>query len=307
MQEMPENCREAGFDLKSCMIPENNIMAGAREISQYLHDFNGNLTLALAAYNAGEGSVLRFHGVPPYKETEDYVRIVPQFYKQFQASGKPIENLNTVREKIDELARNLNTLRQQHELSVKNGTPTPCMAQLQNKKPVGAGAYGALSCAIYSMKPDWSVVAEIESKAATLLSSDGSDGMVYKGGKFPWPTKGQLTGFFGENRGNHIHQGVDIAAPSGTPIYAVADGVVTVSKADPNGFGWFITIDHGGGISTLYGHMYPNTVTVQVGQRVSKGQMIARIGDNGHSTGAHLHFEVHQDGKPVDPLQLIGK
>ncbi|MBN2910982.1 M23 family metallopeptidase [Polycladomyces sp. WAk] len=154
------------------------------------------------------------------------------------------------------------------------------------------------------MKPDWSVVAAIESKAATLLSSNG---MVYKGGKFPWPAKGELTGVFGENRGDHIHQGVDIAAPSGTPMYAVADGVVKISKADPGGYGWYVMIDHGGGVTTLYGHMYPETVKVKIGQRVSKGQMIAQVGNNGRSTGAHLHFEVRQNGKPVDPLQWIGK
>lgn len=135
--------------------------------------------------------------------------------------------------------------------------------------------------------------------------------LIYKGGKFPWPTLGHLTAPFGEVRPGHIHKGIDIGAPIGTPIYAEADGVVTRSKSDPGGFGWYIVINHGDlngrQIETWYGHMYENTVKVHVGEKVKKGQIIAAVGSNGHSTGPHLHFEVHVNGTPVNPLSWIGR
>jgi murein DD-endopeptidase MepM/ murein hydrolase activator NlpD len=130
--------------------------------------------------------------------------------------------------------------------------------------------------------------------------------MKNTGGRFPWPCEGRITSGFGMRWGR-MHKGVDIANLSGTPIYSVADGVVTVAKTDPGGFGFYIVIDHGRGISTLYAHMYPSTVKVQVGQQVKKGQLIAEIGSNGHSTGSHLHFEVHVNNKPVDPMSFLMK
>ena len=69
-----------------------------------------------------------------------------------------------------------------------------------------------------------------------------------------------------------------------------------------SGYGWVIVIDHGSGLTTVYGHMYSSTVLVSTGQRVSKGQRIASIGNNGRSTGPHLHFEVRKNGIPQNPM-----
>jgi murein DD-endopeptidase MepM/ murein hydrolase activator NlpD len=170
--------------------------------------------------------------------------------------------------------------------------------------------FGKLACALYAMKPDWSFGEQVE--AAALTYEPANSGMTFysnmknTGGLFPWPCEGDVSSGFGMRWGK-MHKGVDIANSLGTPIYAVADGVVTVAKADPGGFGFFIVIDHGNGISTLYGHIYPETVKVKVGQHVKKGQLIAAIGSNGHSTGPHLHFEVHVNDTPVDPVHYLMK
>jgi murein DD-endopeptidase MepM/ murein hydrolase activator NlpD len=176
--------------------------------------------------------------------------------------------------------------------------------------------FGKLACALYAMKLDWSFVDQVEATALTYEPADSSpanphlkstnSNMKNTGGLFPWPCEGTITSGFGMRWGK-MHKGVDIANSLGTPIYAVADGVVTVAKADPGGFGFYIVIDHGNGISTLYGHIYPETVKVKVGQHVKKGQLIAAIGSNGHSTGPHLHFEVHINDSPVDPMQYLMK
>ena len=101
-----------------------------------------------------------------------------------------------------------------------------------------------------------------------------------------------------------MHEGVDIGAPEGTPIVAAADGVV-IKSGPASGYGWVIVIDHGGGLTTVYGHMYHSTVVVSQGEAVSKGQKIASIGNNGRSTGPHLHFEVRMNGNSLDPLKYL--
>jgi murein DD-endopeptidase MepM/ murein hydrolase activator NlpD len=99
-----------------------------------------------------------------------------------------------------------------------------------------------------------------------------------------------------------MHEGIDIAAPVGTSIVAPAEGVVIFSGRK-SGYGLTVVIDHGGEISTLFGHN--SKVFVHEGDKVTKGQEISRVGNSGTSTGPHLHYEVHRDGAPVDPSEFI--
>jgi murein DD-endopeptidase MepM/ murein hydrolase activator NlpD len=101
-----------------------------------------------------------------------------------------------------------------------------------------------------------------------------------------------------------LHAGQDIAAKCGTPIYAAHAG--TVTHAGPGGgYGNLITIDHGGLVSTAYGHMYPQGIFVHAGEQVVAGQNIAQVGNTGQSTGCHLHFEVRIAGTAIDPLPYM--
>ncbi len=104
-------------------------------------------------------------------------------------------------------------------------------------------------------------------------------------------------------RGNRRrHNGIDLAGPIGTPIYATADGVV--SKAQWfGGYGRYIQIEHGGAMQTRYGHM--SRLNVRANQRVRKGEVIGYMGSSGRSTGSHLHYEVRISGKPVNPLPYM--
>lgn len=95
--------------------------------------------------------------------------------------------------------------------------------------------------------------------------------------------------------GKDFHDGIDYAAPTGTPILAAASGTVLYAGA-ASGFGNWIVIDHNNGYYTVYGHMYNNGIYVSAGQQVSQGQKIGAVGSNGHSTGSHLHFEVDRAG-----------
>ncbi|WP_305779463.1 M23 family metallopeptidase [Nocardia nova] len=116
-------------------------------------------------------------------------------------------------------------------------------------------------------------------------------------GGFALPARGVFTSGYGGRWGT-FHYGIDIAAPIGSPIYAVADGTV-IDAGPAQGFGLWVRIRHDDGTISVYGHMYD--FSVSVGERVRAGQQIARIGNRGDSTGPHLHFEILIGGQHVDP------
>lgn len=98
------------------------------------------------------------------------------------------------------------------------------------------------------------------------------------------------------------HKGIDLAAPTGTPIYATADG--TVSRAGPySSYGNYVAIEHGGKIQTRYAHM--SRIAVEAGTKVKKGELIGYVGSTGRSTGPHLHYEVRVDGEAVNPVPYM--
>ncbi|MBS3968081.1 MAG: M23 family metallopeptidase [Truepera sp.] len=122
-----------------------------------------------------------------------------------------------------------------------------------------------------------------------------------------WPVHGRLTSFFGPRRlgmgTSNFHSGLDIAAPTGTPVVAARAGTVTFAGWSNRGFGNLVKIRHAGGAETWYAHF--SRILVTVGQQVRQGEVVGRIGSTGISTGPHLHFEVHEGGRPHDPLRFL--
>ncbi len=123
---------------------------------------------------------------------------------------------------------------------------------------------------------------------------------------FLWPARGVFTSGFGIRRHpifgiRHLHTGVDIAASWGAPVLAAADGRV-IYAGWFGGYGKIVIIDHGQGMSTLYGHLLQ--MLVSAGDAVHRGQPIGRIGSTGYSTGPHLHFEIRVNGRPVNPTSF---
>ena len=116
-----------------------------------------------------------------------------------------------------------------------------------------------------------------------------------------WPVNGTITSGFGMRWGR-MHEGIDIAGAGGTAIAAAAAGTVIVAGW-VGGYGNMVVIDHGGGISTGYGHM--SSLAVSVGQAVGQGTVVGGMGTTGHSTGVHLHFEVRVNGTAVNPLGYL--
>jgi murein DD-endopeptidase MepM/ murein hydrolase activator NlpD len=120
-----------------------------------------------------------------------------------------------------------------------------------------------------------------------------------------WPLKGYVTKEFyttGGEKSEHYHPGMDIAAKRNTPIKTSAEGIVVTSGWDDT-YGYVVLVDHGFGLTTLYGHNARNLT--KVGDRVARGQTIGFVGSTGKSTAPHLHFEVKKNGVPVNPRNYL--
>lgn len=154
--------------------------------------------------------------------------------------------------------------------------------------------------------------ARLQSDAGNGTSSSGSAVAppVFSGGQFQWPsnTTRLVTSPYGYRihpvtGRSRFHSGIDIGASYGTDILAASDGVVIVSGYNSGGYGNYVVINHGGGYTTLYAHC--SSLLVSKGQSVSRGQIIAKCGSTGMSTGPHIHFEVQYNGKTTNPMQYF--
>jgi murein DD-endopeptidase MepM/ murein hydrolase activator NlpD len=117
-----------------------------------------------------------------------------------------------------------------------------------------------------------------------------------------WPLRGVLYGRFGK-KGREPHDGIDLAAPAGTPVKTAQEGSILYA-GEQKGYGLIVIVQHPNGLITLYAHN--RDLRVKTGQTVRRSQVIATVGESGRTSGPHLHFEVRVDGKPVDPVDYLG-
>ena len=127
-------------------------------------------------------------------------------------------------------------------------------------------------------------------------------------GGFSWPVKGRISGVFGSQRilngaPRSPHYGLDIAAPEGTPVLAASSGVISLAHENMFFTGKTILIDHGFGVSTIYVHL--SEISVEVGQRVKRGQLVGRVGMTGRATGPHLHWGLSWGQVRLDPQLVV--
>ena len=131
-----------------------------------------------------------------------------------------------------------------------------------------------------------------------LVVSPAPSAPVKGSGQFAWPTFGPIFTYF-----SPYHTGIDISPPYGSPIYAADAGRAVRMEKLNWGYGWYLVIDHGNGYSTSYSHV--SEFLVDIGETVKRGQLIARVGNTGKTTGPHLHFEIIRNGVAVDPLGFL--
>lgn len=227
-----------------------------------------------------------------------------------------VENLSQ-REELHRLAVRLEDLRQEMVVLAQNDAKVRVMAKLSAPKAdamagVGGPAveddvnreFGEIQQRIDEVRRQIDLRRESQEEIQGILNDQRSLLAAKPSG---WPVKGWLTSSFGMrsdpfNGRRKMHEGYDIAARTGTAVVATADGIVSSIRTEP-GYGKVITLDHGYGYRTIYGHN--SKFHVKVGQRVRRGDRIASVGNTGRSTGSHVHYEVRLNGVPVNPKKYL--
>ena len=182
--------------------------------------------------------------------------------------------------------------------------------ELKKKYQAEADKYKAMEDQLEAEGYELAAEAAAKQAAAEAMIVESGGTVEYTPGEYAWPTSPNwyITSKYGWRicpfHGREFHNGVDIVLESGTngsPVYAIADGVVTRASRY-GGYGNCIQIAHGGGYSSLYGHL--SGYNCSSDQFVKKGQLIGYIGSTGNSTGPHLHFTVFKDGSITNPMGL---
>ncbi|HOQ75000.1 MAG TPA: peptidoglycan DD-metalloendopeptidase family protein [Thermoclostridium sp.] len=243
------------------------------------------------------------------KDIEDFFRCLHTMEVVSQADQDLMDSIMKKKQEIEELK----ALKEQEEQNAQE--------QLERSLQELHELEVSRSQAEERIKTDEQTLARIAKQEDQLEKEDKELGELikklmstgkYTGGPMQWPLPGytKISSYFG-NRLHPIlkvyrfHSGIDIGAPQGTYIHAAASGKVIWSGWRSGGGGNTIIIDHGGGIATLYLHIMQGGLLVKEGQVVAAGDVIAKVGSTGLSTGPHLHFTVKKNGESVDPLQYV--
>jgi murein DD-endopeptidase MepM/ murein hydrolase activator NlpD len=182
-------------------------------------------------------------------------------------------------------------------------TPTAPVASTETVPPPAKTQTAATPTA----KPKTAEQIEAETEAAVDAAEAAKSAGPAAGtgkGPFVWPVQGKVIGAFGSSKDGMKNDGVNIAAPNGAPVVASADGTVAYAGNELRGFGNMILIRHDGGYVTAYAHNA--SLLVKKGDKVKRGQTIARVGQTGAVFGPQLHFEIRKGTQPVDPMSFLG-
>lgn len=207
----------------------------------------------------------------PARETAHVVRAGDTLYSISRATGSS----------VDQIAR-ANSLGQPYSLRVGQTLKIP-------------GGSGALAASTTAPQADVGDLARNVSYGAATTKS---------GSLFDWPVQGRMIGSFGLSDAGKRNDGVNIAAPVGTPVRAAGDGEVVYRGSELEGYGNLLLIKHEDGFVTAYAHN--DAMLVKKGDRVRKGQVIAKVGQSGSANEPQLHFEIRQNLKAIDPVALMG-
>ncbi|AFY72816.1 metalloendopeptidase-like membrane protein [Synechococcus sp. PCC 7502] len=222
--------------------------------------------------------------------------IIPILLKS-NTTGSPTQFhvLSASKKPYELIATESNLLPNPNDIQKSNLNQKPSKISSQLLENLESGLESVVSTA--------SLVPELPALVAKVYLPDTSDYGLSS--NFVWPAQGMLSSRFGWRWGR-LHQGIDIAAPVGTPIWAAAGGVVDYAGWNNGGYGNMIDIRHSNGSITRYAHL--SAIYVRQGQPVNQSQVIAAMGSTGFSTGPHLHFEIRPNGRSaIDPMAFLAR
>ena len=175
------------------------------------------------------------------------------------------------------------------------------LAELEATRAEQVQAEAALEERIRSFRAEIDAIAAEQQRLAALIDESGTSPVAASASGLVWPVRGRVTSEYGPRWGR-MHQGTDIAAPTGTPIVAAQAGRVTFAGRQ-GGYGNIVIVDHGGGFSTVYPHQ--SRLAATRGQAVDQGEVIGYIGCTGSCTGPHVHFETRVNGSAQNPRRYL--
>jgi murein DD-endopeptidase MepM/ murein hydrolase activator NlpD len=283
---------EAKLAATEARMGDLRIQVAEAAIQAYVHPGGDALLQIVRAENLGEASrrqVLLSSVVNSNRDALDQMRATRQDQQFDKANLARARELAEERRKAaaDRLAELQEALSQQNRL--KSALDTR-IAEYTAEVDALSREEATLSALIRSRQLE----ADAEDVEAESSGGESADGLV-------WPASGPVTSGYG-NRWGSMHTGIDIGAGYGASVYAAMGG--TVIMADYNGgYGNCVVIDHGGGFSTLYGHM--SYIEVSDGESVGQGELLGEVGSTGNSTGPHLHFETRVGGSAENPMRYL--
>jgi murein DD-endopeptidase MepM/ murein hydrolase activator NlpD len=279
---------QKSIDAKSAQI--NSAQKNLNETKAKIEERKNGLEQRLRAMYKN-GSIGYVDIILSSKNVSELVSNIEMVQEIFKSDQNTLSTLKEQKVEIETLQAKLTS--EKKVLDEKQNKLTAKKAEMQTVKNKLQAKYNQLAAA--------------ETQLLKELSTASSPGK-YSGGKFTWPTTSHIiTSYFGHRSspggiGSTYHQGIDIGAGYGSPVYAAASGTVYFAGSN-SGYGNLVIINHGGGLFTYYGHN--SSISVSTGQKVSRGQVIAHVGSTGHSTGPHLHFGVVSNDHFVNPLNYF--
>lgn len=317
LQEVDTQIAQSQEELNTINIQVNELMTQIKENEQKLEKIQKEQneiqelldTRLIAMYKAP-----KLQSLDVLLGSKNISEFLGNYYAMKQLEENDTKLLKTVKEQKEEIETTKQILVEKKKQIVTNKQTQQKKSQvLANSKKMREYYISKLTTQELELQTQIDTynaqVLEIESEIKLLaLNSISED---YIGGAMKWPVPGYIgiTSEFGMRvhpitGAYKLHTGVDIGAPIGTSFVAAANGIVT--KATFNtAYGNMVIIDHGGGVQTLYAH--GNEIIAQVGQEVSTGTEVLKVGSTGYSTGPHAHFEIRINGQTVNPLEFLLK
>ncbi len=299
------------------------LLIKAKEINKYVESTQEKLDIAQEEYDT-QKEILDDRLVAMYKMGKvEYIDVLlnsdslSAFLSNYYLISKIVKAdsdlLNEVKEKRDSILALEETLKSyQSELDYNIDEATKTKVALTNMKVLKDNKVATLNkedLEYHNQIEEYrNQIAALEARIKLLVAANAS-GTPYVGGDFVWPVPGynKITSKFGMR--THpitgvykLHTGTDIGAPTGADFVASNKGIVIAAEYN-TAYGNYVMIDHGGGIQTLYAH--GSQIVVSVGQEVSAGDVVLKVGSTGYATGPHAHFEVRINGTPVEPLTYL--
>ncbi|WP_422486184.1 murein hydrolase activator EnvC family protein [Gudongella sp. DL1XJH-153] len=278
------------------------LLTAEKNIEERLDTFNQRLRVMYKNGNTGYLEVLLSSGnIKDFLSRQEMIQSIAEYDKELIKYMK--EQRDIIEEKKVEMEG------QRASLEVTRSKLESRKRDLEKVSREKENLMGRLQQNIKSYESEYDKLNEFAKEIETKIVKLQRDSGPYSGGKMDWPVPGhsRISSPYGYRihpifKVKKLHTGVDIPAPTGTPITAAAAGTVIYSDW-LGGYGKVVMLDHGGGIVTLYAHN--SSVVVSEGQTVARGATVAKAGSTGNSTGPHLHFEVRKNGSYVDPIPWL--